>query len=344
MKLNFVILIAALIVCCFSCEKTNKYPERKNAVLPDVPINFEAMNSPFDDYNMASPIEGETSPLCFSTNRNSNGNNFDIIYKLADTYFNVYNGKWTFGENTSANLNVYRANVNIKSALSLINTNANELGPFLIPKGPGSYWNGTGYDRFQNWIFLYATDVGGQLDIKFTHNLTNNAYIPPQPVSFLNSDKNDAYPSITADSSTVYFCSDRGGNFDIYKAALPGNGDLITRLSATDNIPIKKETTLSSAFDDKCPFIFGDMLVFASNRPGGYGGYDLYYSILQNDTWSEPVNFGEKINTKYDEYRPIVKNLYFINNMMLFSSNRIGGKGGFDLYYVGIDRKVSGNK
>ena len=54
-------------------------------------------------------------------------------------------------------------------------------------------------------------------------------------------------------------------------------------------------------FDDKCPFIFNDFMVFASNRQGGYGGYDLYYSIWNNGKWSLPLNFGNRINTRYDE-------------------------------------------
>ncbi|MBP6977918.1 MAG: hypothetical protein PHD61_01805 [Bacteroidales bacterium] len=78
-------------------------------------------------------------------------------------------------------------------------------------------------------------------------------------------------------------------------------------------------------------------MVFASNRDGGFGGYDLYYSRRENDTWTAPVNFGEKINTAFDEYRPIVLMVSgFTNELMFFSSNRPGGNGGFDLYYTGI--------
>ena len=78
--------------------------------------------------------------------------------------------------------------------------------------------------------------------------------------------------------------------------------------------------------DDKCPFVNGKLLVFASNRPGGYGGFDLYYSLFRDSTWSKPVNFWEKINSAYDEYRPVtVHHNEFINNLMVFSSNRPGG-------------------
>lgn len=339
-KMNYYYLtaIAVLLIFSISCTKINKFPKRKEAILSETVVNFSAMNSQYDDYNSASPIEGDSYPLVFSSNRNSQGNNYDFIYKLAETYFNVYTGKWIIGEHTRANEDVWAANANINGALNLINTGANELGPFLIPKGKGYYSNGTGYTRFQNYIFMYATDAGGQLDIKFTHNLENNTYVAPQTVSFLNSAQNDAYPFVTSDSSAIYFCSDRDGNFDIYRAELPNSGDLLSRLSSTGNVTITKVPELSSSYDDKCPFIFGNTMVFTSNRSGGKGGYDLYYSTLQNGKWSTPANFGDKINTQHDEYRPIIKDLYFRNIMLLFSSNRTGGKGGFDLYFAGINR------
>ena len=74
-------------------------------------------------------------------------------------------------------------------------------------------------------------------------------------------------------------------------------------------------------------------MVFTSNRPGGLGGYDLYYSVFRNGKWSSPVNLGPRINTASDEYRPIIGyDPDFTNQFMMFSSNRPGGKGGFDLY------------
>jgi len=83
------------------------------------------------------------------------------------------------------------------------------------------------------------------------------------------------------------------------------------------------------------------MIVFTSDREGGFGGFDLWYSVYNGQEWSAPVNLGEDINTEYDEYRPVVvaAGEGFINDLMIFSSNRPGGKGGFDLYYAGIPRK-----
>jgi hypothetical protein len=94
--------------------------------------------------------------------------------------------------------------------------------------------------------------------------------------------------------------------------------------------------SLNSPFQDKCPILFNNYLVFTSNRPGGYGGYDLYFSYwLDNDKWSKPINLGEDINSAYDEFRPFIyKNANF--SVLIFSSNRPNGLGGYDLYFTKI--------
>ena len=196
--------------------------------------------------------------------------------------------------------------------------------------------------RYRSNILLYASNDGGNLDIQYVENLNQETYTTPKKVAFLNSSKDDAYPSFTWNSSyysSVYFCSNRDGDFDIYKTDLDSSKDLLGNLSDTAAKLITKEAVLSSAGDDKCPYISGNVMVFTSNRPGGFGGFDLYYSLLVNGKWSEPVNFGPAINTQYDEYRPIIESIPgFTNDFMIFSSNRPGGKGGFDLYYVGVKK------
>jgi hypothetical protein len=79
-------------------------------------------------------------------------------------------------------------------------------------------------------------------------------------------------------------------------------------------------------------------MVFTSDRSEGYGGFDLYYSKFQGNEWTTPVNLGEKINTSSNEYRPILINEEIDPEkiMMIFSSDRPGGKGGYDLYWAGV--------
>jgi len=50
----------------------------------------------------------------------------------------------------------------------------------------------------------------------------------------------------------------------------------------------------------------GQELYFASQRPGGYGGYDLWVSQKAGEGWAEPVNLGEAVNTAENENRPYV--------------------------------------
>jgi hypothetical protein len=96
--------------------------------------------------------------------------------------------------------------------------------------------------------------------------------------------------------------------------------------------------SVNSSYDDKCPFILNNVMVFTSNRPGGMGGFDLYYSIFKNGKWNAPVNMGPKINSSLDEYRPVLGyDPQYKNLFLIFSSNKSGGIGGFDLYFTGFN-------
>ncbi|MDR2065639.1 MAG: OmpA family protein [Prevotellaceae bacterium] len=71
-------------------------------------------------------------------------------------------------------------------------------------------------------------------------------------------------------------------------------------------------------------------LYFVSDMPGGFGGHDIWKSTRtsKNDTWEQPVNLGEKINTKGDEMFPYCRS----DNEFYFSSTGHAGLGGLDIY------------
>lgn len=72
----------------------------------------------------------------------------------------------------------------------------------------------------------------------------------------------------------------------------------------------------------------GDVIVFASDRPGGYGGVDLYTVRREGGKWSEPRNLGPEINTEGDELFPSYNNEGYI----FFASDGHIGYGGLDIY------------
>jgi outer membrane protein OmpA-like peptidoglycan-associated protein len=72
----------------------------------------------------------------------------------------------------------------------------------------------------------------------------------------------------------------------------------------------------------------GKRLYFASDKPDGFGGMDIYYSNWKNGYWEDPVNLGPLVNTKGNETYP------FINETgeLFFSSDGHGGLGGKDIF------------
>ena len=71
----------------------------------------------------------------------------------------------------------------------------------------------------------------------------------------------------------------------------------------------------------------GTTLYFASDMPGGMGGFDIYVSTKIENSWSKPMNLGDKVNTAGDEITP-----FYSNSILWFASNGLGGHGGFDIF------------
>lgn len=328
MKITAGLFISIILFTLISCIGGYKYEEGQ---LPTTPINLSDFNTEYDDYNSTAPTLGDLIPFCFSTNRNSFGNEFDIIYEPMNVNFDRSSGILKVTNEYANWLSISGYYTIIQKGLDKIATEGNEFGPNLIidPSITENYYT-----------LLYSTDVEGDSQIKFVSNLTDSLFSIPNDVHFLNSEFEDLYPTLNSDRSKIYFCSDRNGqSFDFYSVNIDTELDIETVLSDTADYEIQRSNILSSEFDDKCPFIYQNKIVFASNREGGFGGYDLYYSNYEDGEWSEPLNFGASINSAADEFRPILINEGVTNSqtMMVFSSNRLGGQGGFDLYFVGIE-------
>jgi len=326
---NLARLSFLTVLIISACQITGGYRFNTGS-LPETPVNLSDFNTEYDDYNSTAPTLGELIPFCFSTNRRSQGGEFDIIYKPMNVNFDKSTGDLKITDQYDNWLSIADNYYVLQNNINKINTSGNEFGPNLvIDLDFNTYY----------FTLLYSTDVSGNAQINFISNQTDSLFSEPKEVDFLNSEYEDLYPTLSSDKSEIYFCSDRdGNNFNFYYTQISHEGNLEAILSDSSSHEIVLHNTLSSDFDDKCPFILEDTMVFASNRNGGFGGYDLYYSNLVNGEWNEPINFGADINSESDEFRPILINEGVSNDqtMMVFSSNRSGGIGGFDLYFVGV--------
>ncbi len=79
----------------------------------------------------------------------------------------------------------------------------------------------------------------------------------------------------------------------------------------------------------------GKVIYFSSNKPGGYGGLDIYRTERNKDgLWSEALNLGSLVNSEYDEDSPFIspdgKTVYF-------SSNGHNNMGGYDIFSINYD-------
>jgi hypothetical protein len=322
LALVFFFIAAAAIVTGCKSHSPIKYP---NGTFPkDTSKVISDINSAYDDFNSDLYALNGYNLLIFSSNRASSGGQFDFVQGYVAYTWDQTNGNY-FQESGTAD------NAFMTKLLNAANTTGNDYGPYSL------YSPTDGYE-----YLLYASDKGGSgLDFYYTKNrpasgTTLPDIIGPFAATRLNTSSEDSYISLDTQQDSVYFSSASGGNFDIYVETRSVDSSLSTWLSRSYRPGVKVDSVCSTG-NDKCPFVYKKMMVFASDKAGGLGGYDLYYSVFKSGKWSSPINFGPKVNTQYNEYRPVIgTNTAFTNNFMIFSSDRPGGKGGYDLYFIGL--------
>ena len=143
----------------------------------------------------------------------------------------------------------------------------------------------------------------------------------------INSNFNEGAQNISQDGEWLVFtgCNfpEGMGSCDLFFSALTKKG-----WSTPENLG----QPVNSEFWESSPCLSPDKreLYFSSNRPGGYGGKDIYISKrMPNGRWSKPENLGPKINTGGDESCPFI---HADNQTMYFTSNGLTGYGGDDLF------------
>lgn len=155
----------------------------------------------------------------------------------------------------------------------------------------------------------------------------------------INTPDNEGAQTITADGQQLFFigCNRKTGkgSCDIYQAFRKGNKWGTPQNLGSPVNTSKWESQPSVSAD-------GKTLYFVSNRPGGFGGMDIWVTHLApNNKWTEPRNLGDVINTPFSEETPFIhpdgKTLYF-------TSNGHVGMGEKDIYVTRMDAEGNWSK
>ncbi|BDD09005.1 cell envelope biogenesis protein OmpA [Fulvitalea axinellae] len=171
---------------------------------------------------------------------------------------------------------------------------------------------------------------GSDEDIFFSVKGDDGKWSVPQSISKnINTPANEGTCAISADGKTLIFtsCSQGGGNL--------GSCDLyISKWDGADwSVPKNLGRAINSRSWESQPALSPDgrALYFVSDRPGGYGGRDIYFSYKnENEEWELARNLGRSINTKDDEIAPFV---HVNGGTLYFGSEGHPGLGGYDLFY-----------
>jgi outer membrane protein OmpA-like peptidoglycan-associated protein/tetratricopeptide (TPR) repeat protein len=174
-------------------------------------------------------------------------------------------------------------------------------------------------------------------DIYYT-SLTNNGWSELKNLgpNINGNDTWESQPSITADGKSLYFASIRPGNIgfgennytsDIYVSTKDENGDW--------SPAVNLGATINTTGNEKSPFMHSDSktLYFSSDGHFGLGGYDIFFSKYRDNNWTQPRNIGYPINTKNNDIGFIVSTC---GKKAYFSSNKLDGKGGWDVYTIDL--------
>lgn len=138
----------------------------------------------------------------------------------------------------------------------------------------------------------------------------------------LQSDGDFYISCLSADGKQLYLSKDDNYNSDIYVSSFDGT---------VWSKAVKLDKNINTKYWESHGFLSesGTQLIFASDRPGGFGGLDLYISQKVKGTWGPAVNLGPQINTPFNEDRPFLVNK---GKTLIFSSQGHQGIGGYDLF------------
>jgi outer membrane protein OmpA-like peptidoglycan-associated protein/outer membrane protein assembly factor BamD (BamD/ComL family) len=166
-------------------------------------------------------------------------------------------------------------------------------------------------------------------DLVVSRKDANGRWYSPVSISKnINSKFNEGTCTISADGRKLIFTSCSGrrgfGSCDLFES---------TKIGMDWSEPVNLGPNVNSFDWESQPSLSADgrTLYFVSDRKGGYGRRDIWYSTLDDQgQWTKTLNLGTPVNTQYEEYSPFI---HVNGKTLYFASNGLVGFGGFDLFF-----------
>lgn len=162
-------------------------------------------------------------------------------------------------------------------------------------------------------IKMYSADTDSNGNWQKPHTFIMNDL----PYSF-------AHPFVEENNTMFFFSSDMAGGF--------GGTDIWVCINIENKWtdPINLGPKVNSPGNEMFPYFdTNGNLYFSSNYHPGFGGFDIFKAIQKDGEWNEVMNLGANINSSANEASISIK-----NDVIIFSSDKAGGNGKFDLYYT----------
>lgn len=164
-------------------------------------------------------------------------------------------------------------------------------------------------------------------DIYISTKDENDKWTTARPIgSNINTADHEASIGLSADGQKLF----------IYKGEEGGSIWMSELVGEEWSVPTKLGSDINTEHWETHAVISADerFLYFVSNRPGGFGGRDIWMcKKLPNGMWGLAQNLGPKINTPYDEDAPFI---HPDGKQIFFSSNGHKSMGGFDIFFADL--------
>ncbi len=137
-------------------------------------------------------------------------------------------------------------------------------------------------------------------------------------------------PRVDEKQKRLYFSSNRPeslGGYDLYYVTWDD------QMNFSD--PVNLGSTINTAFNERDGYRLDNAFYYSSDKTGGLGGLDVYVATVQGESYTNPVNLGEPVNSVADDFG-FVKTA--ANNLYL-ASDRVSGTGSDDLYMLTLEKK-----